>query len=66
MSGKTRKGQKIKKSYLLCDFKIDSVVMVKSSKGSTCMEYWTDFNGELNTLDFLPKKNYKRHKNKCP
>ncbi|KAL4107494.1 hypothetical protein QTP88_017831 [Uroleucon formosanum] len=44
------------KTDTLYGFKMDSVVMAKFSRGSTCMEYWTDFNGEPKTLDFLQKK----------
>ncbi|KAL4131825.1 hypothetical protein QTP88_009074 [Uroleucon formosanum] len=40
----------------LYGFKMNSVVIDKFSRGSTCMEYWTDFNGEAKTLDFLQKK----------
>jgi len=32
---------------------MNSVVMDKFSRGLTCMEYWTVFNGEPKTLDFL-------------
>jgi len=44
------------KTDTLYGFKMNSVVMAKFSRVSTCMEYWTDFNGEPKTLDFLQKK----------
>ncbi|KAL4099112.1 hypothetical protein QTP88_023591 [Uroleucon formosanum] len=47
------------KTDTLYGFKMNSVVMAKFSRGSTCMEYWTDFNGEPKTLDFLPKNFFK-------
>ncbi|KAL4113829.1 hypothetical protein QTP88_017397 [Uroleucon formosanum] len=34
------------KTDTLYGFKMNSVVMAKFSRRSTCMEYWTDFNGE--------------------
>jgi len=54
------------KTDALHGFKINSVVMAKFSRGSTCMEYWTDFNGEPKTLDFLQKKFLKGIKTYAP
>jgi len=45
---------------------MNSVVMAKFSRESTCMEYWTDFNGEPKTLDFLQKKILKDIKTYAP
>ena len=56
ISGKIKKRTTNVKTDTLCGFKMNSVVMVKFSRGSTCMEYWTDFNREPKTLDFLQKK----------
>ena len=49
-----------------CGFKMNSVVMGKFSRGSTCMECWTDFNGGPKTLDFLQKKILKNIKTCAP
>ncbi|CAH1711854.1 unnamed protein product [Aphis gossypii] len=54
------------KTDTLYGFKMNSVVMAKFSRGSTCMEYWTDFNGEPKTLNFLQKKFLKDIKTYAP
>jgi len=54
------------KTDTLYGLKMNIVVMAKFSRGSTCMEYWTDFDREPKTLDLLQKKGLKNIKTYAP
>lgn len=60
-----KRSTNIKKDPLY-GFKMNNIVMAKIFKGSTVMEYWTDFKGESKTLDFLQKKFIKNIKTYTP